>query len=199
MCESLFIVTTHEGFIQSATEVFRGFPTVKIVRTLPLRDARDARSHIAYGIPTDIYGNIYWPNLFPDCQAHMYASCIFPLLPGQTRWCILENAICVITPCLPVGLFPYTEKEIKNITPYRALHSMLMRIRQNEASHPIEHIVVPALCCEPGGFDPELTSMQMCQAWRDYIMSKADTVDRTHLLSEYSTLEPKLPDTSTQS
>jgi hypothetical protein len=192
MCESLCIVTTHEGFIRSATEVFHSFPTVQIVRIPPSNTSKN----IAYGIPTDVYGNIYRPRRFPDCQAHIYAHCGLPLHPGQTPWFRIENTICVISPCLQVGLFPYTEKAF---TPYRALYSMLMQIRQIEGSHPIEHIVVPALCCDPGGFDPELTSMQMCQAWRDYLMSKADTVDTTHLLSEDSTRKQTSPDTSTQS
>lgn len=195
MCESLCIVTTHETFIRSATEVFHTFPTVQIVRTLP----SNTSENIAYGIPTDVYGNIYWPRRFPDCQAHIYAHCGLPLRQGQTQWFRIENIICVMSPCLPVGLFPYTEKEIKKRTSYRALYSMLMQIRQIEIFHPIKHIVVPALCCDPGGFDPELTSMQMCQAWRDYLRSKADTVDRTHLLSEDSIRKQTSPDTSTQS
>jgi hypothetical protein len=45
----------------------------------------------------------------------------------------------------------------------------------------MDTIICPTLGVDPGDLDPELASMQMCQAWNDSIIYIADTVPQQYV------------------
>lgn len=161
MTLTLTIVATNRRFIQSAIEVFAGYPTVRILNSW------SPATRTAYVIPTDSFGTIYSPQLFPDCQEYIYTNWKKwqPLQPLQHIWCWKDDILYIAYPCLKTGLPPYTEN---TMTPYITMSSILKAMNTSDILHTIDTIVFPALCCEPGGLDPEASSLQMCQAWNDY-------------------------------
>lgn len=159
----LTIVSANQRFIQSAAEIFTGFPaTVRITQSC------DISINVVYIIPSDSYGNIYSSKQLDHTRGHeeyIQQLWIKPRYTTQPLWYIKENILYIVCPCLNLGLFTYADG---SRVPYDAFRSSLMLVRMLSTSHTIEHVVIPALCCDPGGIDPEISSLQMCQAWGDF-------------------------------
>jgi hypothetical protein len=169
----LTIVSTNERFIQSAQEIFTRYPTtVRITRKWEISE------NTAYIFPSDAYGNMYSSNAPDGYKTFLQENWGKPRYVTEPIWYISEGRVTIISPCLNLGLFMYREC---TKVPYEALRSCLVLIRKLSQQYTITRIVIPALCCEPGGLDPEIPSLQMCQAWGDFMQSKDDIVDKIHL------------------
>jgi hypothetical protein len=171
MSFTLTIVSTNKDFIQSAHEVFTRYPDIRITTTC------DISEHAVYIFPSDAYGNLYSKALEQDHRPFIEEHWKRPRYITHPVWYVMNDTISIISPCLNLGLFVYAEG---SHVPYEAMSSCLILVRNLSAVYPIKHIIIPALCCEPGGIDPEISSLQMCQAWTDFIQSVDDTVDKTH-------------------
>ena len=172
MSFTLTIVSANERFIQSAKDLFTRYPdTVRITTTW------DMSEHAVFIIQSDAYGNLYSKALQKDHQQFIQEHWSRPRYITQPVWYVMKHMLYIISPCLNLGLFTYAEG---SKVPYEAMRSCLILVRKLSNVYSIKHIIIPALCCEPGGIDPEISSLQMCQAWDDFIMSIDDTADKTH-------------------
>ena len=190
MSFTLTIVSTNERFSQSAKEIFTRYSD-----TVRITTSWDVSENAVYIYPSDAYGNLYSSVLQKDHQPFIQQYWMKPRYITQPIWYILNDTISIISPCLNLGLFVYMEG---SRVPYEAMCSCLILARKLSTVFPINNIIIPALCCEPGGIDPEISSLQMCQAWGDFIKSADDTVDKTHPQFVDSILVQKYPDNEEQ-
>lgn len=176
MVSTLTIVSENTRFLESAAEIRLGYPPkIRLLRSSTA--TTDISTHHVRIIPSDAFGNLYGPIPFADLQQQIFDNWSAPFCIDAPTWYRIEHTICILSPCLLPGCIPY--KEGTRI-PYRAFASCLRLIDTLSSLYPIEDIVVPALCCEPGGIDPESSALQIFQAWRDYLMSRDGIPDKTY-------------------
>ena len=177
MVPVLMIVSNKERFLQSAEEICLGYPqTVRLLRSLD----QDPTANLVQIISSDVFGNLYGSSQFLSIlQDRILDNWDSPLSIHTPTWYRIENTIYILSPCLNLGLIPYKDG---TCMPYDAFASCLRLVHSLSSLYPIEKIVAPALCCEPGDLDPEISALQMFQAWREYLMSKArdDIPDETY-------------------
>lgn len=176
MVLTLTIVSKNTRFLESAAEIRLGYPP-KIRLLCPSDADTDASNHRVRIVPSDAFGNLYGPTPFADLQQRILDDWTTPFCIDDPTWYRIDNTICILSPCLLPGCIPYKEG---TCIPYRAFSSCLRLMNTLSSSYPIEDIVVPALCCEPGGIDPEVSALQIFQAWREYLMSRDGIPDKTY-------------------
>ncbi len=169
----LTIVSKHNPFLKSARDVFAGYPDVRFVCSY---DMCDPSGKTAYVLPSDPYGMVYGRYRVPDMQYQTHIDSIWkePMCPDSPIWYSFQSVYYIVAPCLRVGLAPYYKG---TCAPYLALRSVcFVGLTQH-----MDTIICPTLGVDPGDLDPELASMQMCQAWNDSIIYIADTVPQQYV------------------